>query len=65
VQLDPALEATLRAQLPMDTKYDRLCWYQLPSGNLEAQKSEYGYEYEYRAGRWVFVRKNYDPVIEE
>ena len=58
VELNEDMEDRLRAQLPDAVRARPFCWYQTPSGNLEAQLFDEGYEFEFKDGQWRFLKKN-------
>jgi hypothetical protein len=58
VGLDEELKLESQAQLPAEVRSLPFCWYQLSSGNLEAQLSDIGYEFERKQEQWHFVKKN-------
>jgi hypothetical protein len=59
VQISAELERDLMSQLPLADRNEPYCWYQTPTGTLEAQFAplEIGYEFERRDGAWLVSRR--------
>ena len=79
VDMPAATARVLQQQLPLSARDTRFCWYQLPSGHLEAQfvgigvlagldgseDKAVGYEFERTPSGWVLVKTNEYPVLQE